>query len=103
MVQDLLILELMLKKVGSAVQKPLARTGVTLEEIGVVEINEAFSSQSLACVKELGLEKGLPFEKANLWGGALALGHPLGESGARIVITLMNIMKTDKSDTKLPA
>lgn len=67
MVQDLLILELMLKKVGSAVQKLLARTGVTPDEIGVVEINGVFSSQSLACVKELGLEKGLPFEKANLW------------------------------------
>lgn len=83
-----------------AVQKLLARTGVTVDEIGAVEINEAFSSQSLVCVKELGLEKGLPFEKTNLWGGALALGHPLGESGARIVITLMNVMKTDKKDAK---
>jgi acetyl-CoA acetyltransferase family protein len=83
-----------------AVKKLLARTGVSVDEIGAVELNEAFSSQALVVVKELGLETGLPFQKTNLWGGALALGHPLGESGARIVITLMNIMKTDKKDVK---
>lgn len=83
-----------------ATRKLLARTGVSMDEIGVVELNEAFSSQSLAVVKDLGIEKGVPFERTNLWGGALALGHPLGESGARIVITLMNIMKTDKKDAK---
>jgi acetyl-CoA acetyltransferase family protein len=83
-----------------ATKKLLARTGVSVDEIGAVEINEAFSSQSLVCVKELGLETGLPFKKTNLWGGALALGHPLGESGCRIVITLMNVMKTEKPDAK---
>lgn len=83
-----------------AVQKLLARTGVKIDEIGAVEINEAFSSQSLVCIKELGLEKSLPFDKTNVWGGALALGHPLGESGARIIITLMNIMKSDLTDAK---
>jgi acetyl-CoA acetyltransferase len=83
-----------------AVRKLLARTGVTVDEIGVVELNEAFASQALAVVRELGIEENAPFKKTNLWGGALALGHPLGESGARIVITLMNIMKTEKPDAK---
>jgi acetyl-CoA acetyltransferase family protein len=83
-----------------AVRKLLARTGVTVDEIGVVELNEAFASQALAVVRELGIEDNAPLKKTNLWGGALALGHPLGESGARIVITLMNIMKTEKPDAK---
>ncbi|HOB86991.1 MAG TPA: thiolase family protein [Bacillota bacterium] len=78
-----------------AVRKLLQRTGVSIDEIDVVEINEAFASQSLVCLRELGIEENAPFKKTNLWGGALALGHPLGESGARIIITLNNIMKTD--------
>lgn len=84
-----------------AVKKLLERTGVTANDIDVVEINEAFASQSLACLRDLGLEENAPFKKTNLWGGALALGHPLGESGARIIITLNNIMKYDKPDAKL--
>lgn len=83
-----------------AVKRLLARTGVSVNEIGAVEINEAFASQSLVCLKELGLENSLPFEKTNVWGGALALGHPLGESGARIIITLMNVMKSELKDAK---
>lgn len=83
-----------------AVGKLLKRVGLTADQIDVVEINEAFASQSLVCVRELGLEKDTPFAKTNLWGGALALGHPLGESGARIVVTLNNIMKTEKPDAK---
>ncbi|MBI5604910.1 MAG: thiolase family protein [Deltaproteobacteria bacterium] len=83
-----------------AVKKLLERTGISINEIDVVEINEAFASQSLVCLRELGLEKNSPFEKTNLWGGALALGHPLGESGARIVVTLNNIMKTERTDAK---
>jgi acetyl-CoA acetyltransferase len=58
-----------------------------------VEINEAFASQSIACLRELGV----PFEKANLWGRALALGHPLGTSGCRMVVTLNSIMKANPS------
>ena len=54
----------------------------------------------LACLRELGFEENAPFKKTNLWGGALALGHPLGESGARIVITLNNIMKKDLPDAR---
>jgi acetyl-CoA acetyltransferase family protein len=75
----------------AAVRKLLKRTGVSIDEIDVVEINESFASQSLVCLRELGIESNAPFEKTNLWGGALALGHPLCESGARLLVTLMNI------------
>ncbi len=83
-----------------AVNRLLEKTGFTIDDIDVVEINEAFASQSLASLRDLGIEENAPFKKTNLWGGALALGHPLGESGARIVITLSNIMKTDKPEAK---
>lgn len=83
-----------------AVKKIFERTGLTADDIDVVEINEAFASQSLACLRDLGLEENAPFKKSNLWGGALALGHPLGESGARVIITLNNIMKTDRPEAK---
>jgi acetyl-CoA acetyltransferase family protein len=76
-----------------AVRKVLKLTGLTIDQIDVVEINEAFSSQSLACLRELGIPK----EKVNLWGGALALGHPLGISGCRIIVTLNSIMKANPS------
>jgi acetyl-CoA acetyltransferase family protein len=83
-----------------AIKKLVARAGISIDDIGVVELNEAFASQSLVCVRELGIEKNAPFAKTNIWGGALALGHPLGESGARLIVTLNNIMKTDKADAK---
>lgn len=83
-----------------AVRKLLQRAGLSVDDIDVVEINEAFASQSLACLRELGIEENAPFKKTNLWGGALALGHPLGESGARIIITLNNIMKLDKPEAR---
>ena len=59
----------------------LKRAGLSIEDLDVIELNEAFSSQSLACIDELNL----PIEKINIDGGAIALGHPLGASGARIV------------------
>jgi len=83
-----------------AVRKLLDRFNLTPGDIDVVELNEAFASQALACLRELGFEENAPFKKTNLWGGALALGHPLGESGARIVITLNNIMKKDLPDAR---
>jgi acetyl-CoA acyltransferase len=64
----------------SATRKALARAGLTLDQIDIIELNEAFAVQVLACVQELQI----PLEKLNLEGGALALGHPLGASGARI-------------------
>jgi 3-oxoadipyl-CoA thiolase len=69
-----------------AVRKLLARTGVEVDELDLVELNEAFASQSLAVVRELGLDE----EKVNVNGGAIALGHPLGMSGARLVVTLLH-------------
>jgi acetyl-CoA acyltransferase len=83
-----------------AMRKLLERCNLTADDIDVVELNEAFASQSLACLRELGLEENAPFKKTNLWGGALALGHPLGESGARIVITLNSIMKRDRPEAR---
>lgn len=74
-----------------AVKKVMQRTGLSVEQMDVVEINEAFASQSIACLRELGI----PLEKVNLWGGALALGHPLGISGCRMVVTLNSIMKAN--------
>jgi acetyl-CoA C-acetyltransferase len=67
-----------------AVRKLLGRAGVGVEEIDLVELNEAFASQSVAVVRELGLDP----ERVNVNGGAIALGHPLGMSGARLVVSL---------------
>ena len=61
-------------------RKALERAGITVDDVGVVEINEAFASQALACVRELGIDQS----RINLDGGAIALGHPLGATGARI-------------------
>jgi acetyl-CoA acetyltransferase len=63
----------------------LQRAGLTLDYISLIEVNEAFAAQYLAVEKELGLER----EKVNVNGGAIALGHPLGATGARLVITLL--------------
>ncbi|MBN2283695.1 MAG: thiolase family protein [Deltaproteobacteria bacterium] len=81
-----------------AARKLLAWKGMTINDIDVWELNEAFGSQSLAVLRELGLGENAPFENVNVWGGALALGHPLGQSGARIIITLNNIMQNDYPD-----
>lgn len=71
-----------------AVQKLLARTGLTLDDIDLIELNEAFASQSLAVLRQLGLEDDC--ERVNPHGGAIALGHPLGMSGARLALTALN-------------
>ncbi len=83
-----------------AAQRLLKRAGLTVKDIGVWELNEAFGSQGLACLRELGIAQNAPFDNVNVWGGALALGHPLGESGCRIIVTLNNIMKTDFQKAK---
>ena len=72
-----------------AVQKLLERTGVAVGDIDLVELNEAFASQSLAVARELGLDE----EKVNVNGGAIALGHPLGMSGARLVASLLHELR----------
>jgi len=68
-----------------AIRKLLAQTGLTVEDIDLFEINEAFASQSVYCQRELGI----PDEKLNVNGGAIALGHPLGVSGTRLVLTAL--------------
>ena len=83
-----------------AAQRLLKRAGLSVKDIGVWELNEAFGSQALACLRELGIAENAPFDNVNVWGGALALGHPLGESGCRIIVTLNNIMKTEFRDAK---
>jgi 3-oxoadipyl-CoA thiolase len=72
-----------------AVQKLLERAGVSVEDIDLVELNEAFASQSLVVIRELGLDP----ERVNVNGGAIALGHPLGMSGARLVVTLLHELR----------
>jgi acetyl-CoA C-acetyltransferase len=72
-----------------AVRKLLERVGVDLGELDLVELNEAFASQSLAVIRELGLDE----EKVNVNGGAIALGHPLGMSGARLVVSLLHELR----------
>ena len=72
-----------------ATKKALAKVGLTLDDIGLFELNEAFAAQSLAVLKELGI----PQEKVNVNGGAVALGHPVGSSGARVAYSLALEMK----------
>lgn len=81
-----------------AAQKALKRAGLSIDDIGLVELNEAFAVQSLAVMQELGLRH----EITNVNGGAIALGHPLGCSGARITTTLLHEMKRRASEEKRP-
>lgn len=73
----------------AATRKALKKAGLTLDDIDIIEANEAFAAQSLAVGKELGFPK----EKLNLRGGAIALGHPIGASGARILVTLLHALQ----------
>jgi len=74
-----------------ATRKALARAGLTIDDIDVVELNEAFASQAVACMRDLGI----PPERTNIDGGAIALGHPLGATGARIVGKAAQILKRE--------
>ncbi|MBT2494804.1 acetyl-CoA C-acyltransferase [Microbacterium sp. ISL-59] len=76
-----------------ATQKALRRAGLTIDDIGSVELNEAFATQSIACIRRLGLDD----ERVNADGGAIALGHPLGSSGSRLLITLLGRMEREGS------
>ena len=67
----------------------LKRAGISLDDVDIIEINEAFAAQYLACEEELGLDR----EKVNVNGGAVAFGHPIGASGARILLTLLYELK----------
>ena len=76
-----------------ATRKALAKAGWTLDDVGAVELNEAFAAQSLACMRLLGMDAGT----VNNDGGAIALGHPLGSSGSRIVVTLLGRMERENA------
>ena len=74
-----------------AVRKVLRMTGLGLDSVDLIELNEAFAAQSLACIRELGLEERMDIINVN--GGAIALGHPIGSSGSRIVVTLLHELR----------
>jgi acetyl-CoA C-acetyltransferase len=74
-----------------AVPKALKNAGLTIDDIQLIELNEAFAAQSLGCIKQLGWEDKMDIINVN--GGAIALGHPVGSSGCRIIVTLMHEMK----------
>jgi len=76
-----------------AINKSLQKANLSLEQIDLFEINEAFSAVTMAAMKELNI----PHNKVNVFGGAVAIGHPIGASGARILVTLMNAMKKKKA------
>ena len=76
-----------------AIRKVLKQTGLTLDQIDLIELNEAFAAQALACMKELGLDP----EKVNVIGGAIALGHPLGCTGAKLTATIINELHRRKA------
>jgi acetyl-CoA C-acetyltransferase len=76
-----------------AIKKSLDKAKLTIKDIDYFEINEAFAAVTMAAMKECEI----PHEKVNIWGGAVALGHPIGASGARIVLTLMNILEAQKA------
>ncbi len=77
-----------------ATRKALARAGLSLSDLGLIELNEAFAAQALAVLREWGLSMEDP--RLNPNGGAIALGHPLGASGARILTTLVHEMRRRK-------
>jgi acetyl-CoA C-acetyltransferase len=76
-----------------AVRKVLTATGLKIKDIDVVELNEAFASQAIACIRELGLD----MERTNIHGSGISLGHPIGCTGARVTVTLINEMRRRKA------
>jgi len=82
-----------------AIRRVLERSGLEIDQIELVELNEAFAAQSVACCRELGLDTG----RVNVNGGAIAMGHPLGCSGARLVVTLVHEMRRRKAGHGLSA
>ena len=82
-----------------ATQVALKRAEMKLSDIDLIELNEAFAAQTLACVKEMNLD----LNKLNVNGGAIALGHPVGATGVRIVVTLLNVMEQKDASTGLAA
>jgi acetyl-CoA C-acetyltransferase len=75
-----------------AVRKALKKANVSLNDIGLIELNEAFASQAIACIRELKFD----LERTNVNGSGISLGHPIGCSGARLIVTLVHEMKRRK-------
>jgi acetyl-CoA C-acetyltransferase len=80
-----------------AIRKLLVRLNLKLTDIELFELNEAFASQALACMNELGISQ----EVTNIYGGGISLGHPIGCSGARIVVTLLNALEQNNAKVGL--
>ena len=76
-----------------ATQKVLKRAGLSIGQIDLVELNEAFAAQAIACIRELKLDPA----RVNIYGGAIALGHPLGATGARVLTTLLYALRRTNS------
>ncbi len=81
-----------------ATEKLLARLGLTIDDMDLIELNEAFAAQAIGCIRQLGLSE----DRVNVNGGAIALGHPTGCSGARILVTLLHEMKRRAPHAKRP-
>ena len=75
----------------AAVEKLMKMTGMSLADMGLIELNEAFASQSIACIRDLKLEDRMDIINVN--GGGISLGHPIGSSGSRIIVTLLHEMR----------
>jgi acetyl-CoA C-acetyltransferase len=73
----------------SSSTKALQKAGLTMDDMDLVEINEAFAAQSIACARELGIDE----EKLNVNGSGISLGHPVGATGSRLIVTLVNELK----------
>ena len=80
-----------------AIRKVLKNTGMTMDDIDVIELNEAFAAQAIACIRELNI----PIEKPNQVGSGISLGHPIGCTGARQMVTCLNLMKEKQASTGL--
>jgi acetyl-CoA C-acetyltransferase len=76
-----------------AIKRTLKIAGISLDDLGLIELNEAFASQTIACIKELGIE----LDRTNICGSGISLGHPIGCTGTRLVVTLLNAMKRNTS------
>ena len=81
----------------TAIRNLMARAGTSIDDYGLVEVNEAFAVQALADMRELGMNE----DRVNVNGGAVALGHPIGASGARILVTLLHAMEDRDVETGL--
>jgi acetyl-CoA C-acetyltransferase len=76
-----------------AVKKALKIADISLDDVGLIELNEAFASQAIACMRELGLS----VDRTNIYGSGISLGHPIGCTGARVTVTLLHAMKRRKA------